>query len=131
MDREKKKRMARAAAVLLGLALLLALFVFVLHPPCLILKCTGFFCAGCGGQRMVFDLLRGDFSGAFRHNPFLFFALPLAGVYCVWEAARYIEKKPPLYKRKGILLIAVAVSVLAVLFTVLRNLPGFGFLGPG
>jgi len=131
MDREKKRRAARAAAVLLGLGLLLALFVFVLRPPCLILKCTGFFCAGCGGQRMVSDLLRGDFSGAFRHNPFLFFVLPLTGAYCVWEAARYIGKKPPLYKRRGFLIAAAAVSVLAVLFTILRNLPGFAFLGPG
>lgn len=131
MDRERKKRAARAAAVLLGLGALLALLVFVLRPPCLILKCTGFFCAGCGGQRMVLDLLRGDLAGAFHHNPFLFFLLPLAGIYCVWEAARYIEKKPPLYKRKGFLILVAVVSVLAVIFMILRNLPGFGFLGPG
>lgn len=131
MDRSKKRRIAQAAAVLLGLGLLLAFLVFVLRPPCLILKLTGFFCPGCGGQRMILALLRGDFAGAFHYNPFLFFFLPLAGAYCVWEAARYIRKKPPLYNRRGFLAAAAVIAVLAVIFTVLRNLPGFGFLGPG
>lgn len=130
MDREKKGRVLRAAGFLAGLGLL-ALAVLFLKPPCVILSTTGLTCAGCGGQRMIFALLRGDLAGAFHHNPLLFFLLPLTAACCVWEALRYIEKKPPLHKSKGFLIVLSAVLVLTVLFTVLRNLPGFGFLGPG
>lgn len=130
MDKAKKKRLFRVGAVLLALfaALLLVLF---LHPPCLILQYTGFYCAGCGGQRMIFALLRGDLAGAFRHNPFLFCLLPLAAGYGVIEAARYIKEKRPLYKDRRFIWILLAVLAAALLFTVLRNLPGFACLGPG
>lgn len=130
MNGEQKKRLMRAAAVLLGAGLLAAFIVCVLRPPCPILKLTGFACAGCGGQRMLLDLFRGDFAGAFRHNPFLFCLLPAAAVYCLWGAARYVKEKPPLYKSRGFPAAAAVVAVLAVVFMVLRNLPGLAFLGP-
>lgn len=129
MDRETKKRLLQAAGVLLGLVLACVLLL-ALGPPCLILESTGYYCAGCGGQRMIAALLQGDLLGAFRHNPFLFFALPLAGAYAVWEAARYVRQKRPLFRSKRFAAVLIAVLVLALVFTVLRNLPGFGFLGP-
>ncbi len=130
MEKTRLYRADKALALLLGLGAGFILVVFVLKPPCLILKCTGFYCAGCGGQRMMWSALRGDFFGAFRQNPFLFVFLPLAACYALWEAVRYIKAKPPLYKTRAFLWAARVLLALAVLFTVLRNLPGFQWLAP-
>lgn len=130
MDKPKRCRAFRALALLLGLGAGFILVVFVLKPPCLILKCTGFYCAGCGGQRMLWAALRGDLSGAFRQNPFLFVFLPMAACYALWEAVRYVKAKPPLYKTRAFLWAALILLAAAVLYTVLRNLPGFQWLAP-
>lgn len=130
MKRETRTRALRAALALLALAAACCLVVFVLRPPCLILETTGYYCAGCGGQRMISALLQGDFSGAFRQNPFLFVFLPAAAVYLVAEAVRYVQEKIPLCRSKRFIPLLLAVLTLALLFTILRNLPGFGFLGP-
>lgn len=130
MKRDTAKRALRAALALLGLASAFLLVVFVLRPPCVILETTGYYCAGCGGQRMISALLEGDLLGAFRYNPFLFVFLPLAGLYAVTEAVRYVQNKRPLSRSRRFVPILIAVLFLALLFTVLRNLPGFGFLGP-
>ena len=124
------KRRAIKAAVL-ALALLLAGgAVLVLHPDCLILKYTGYFCAGCGTQHMVWALLRGDFSGALHENAFMLAFLPIAAVYVVVELARYIRGKKLLCQSKGFLPAACLTLACAAVFTVLRNLPGFQFLAP-
>ncbi len=130
MDKEKKLRLVRAAAALLLLGAACLFLVLVLRPPCVILQATGFYCPGCGGQRMLSALLRGDLPQAFRRNPFLFCILPLAAAYAVAEAVRYTQKKRPLYQSKRFPAVLIVILVLALVFAVLRNLPGFEFLGP-
>ncbi len=130
MEKERKLRALKAAALLLALGAALCLVALVWKPACQILKTTGYYCAGCGGQRMLWALLRGDFLGALRHNPLLFFLLPLAAGYILTEAARYVQNKRPLYKSRRFVWILAAVLFLTLAFTVLRNLPGFGWLGP-
>lgn len=124
-----KKKLLRAAGVLIGLALG-AGGVYLLRPPCLILQHTGWYCAGCGTQRMVAAALRGDWAAAFRHNPFMFLLLPLTGAYALWEAWRYAHGESPLYKKKGAPYVLTAVLFLGAAFMVLRNLPGAALLGP-
>lgn len=126
MDR---KRALRAMGLLLGIGLLCCV-VYWLHVPCLILARTGFYCAGCGTQRMLDALLQGDVPGAFRQNPFMFCALPLGGAYLLWEAARYVRGRGPLYKKKWVQAAFVVVVALGAAFAVLRNLPGFERLAP-
>ncbi len=129
MKRETVRRTLRAAAVLLAL-FLLCLLLYALRPPCLILSSTGYYCAGCGTQRMIASLLQGDFPGAFRQNPLMFFLLPLAGIYAAAEAVRYVGKKRPLWKSRAFLPVLLVLLFLSLLFTVLRNLPAFSFLAP-
>ena len=124
-----KKRACQAAALLLAAALGLA-GLYALRPPCLILERTGFYCAGCGTQRMVAALLRGDIPTACAHYPVLFLALPLAAAYVLWEAHRYIHRKPPLCQIKTTWLSGLLLLAIALAFTVLRNIPGITFLGP-
>ena len=116
-----KKRAAKAGACLfLGAAGLGGLYL--LRPPCLILKMTGLRCAGCGTQRMISRLLRGDLLGAWGYNPYMFVVLPLAAFYALWEALRYVREKPPLRKTRPAQMVLLAVLLCGVGFMVLRNL---------
>lgn len=124
-----KRRVLRAAGLLIGLGAAF-LLLYRLGTPCLVTRLTGITCAGCGTQRMFSALLRGDMAGAFRQNPFMFILLPLAGCYLLWECGHYIRGKSPLYARRGFTWALAAVLALAAAFTLLRNLPGFTFLGP-
>lgn len=124
-----KKRLLQSAGLLLGV-IGGATMVYLLRPPCLILRHTGLYCAGCGTQRMVAAMLSGDMQGAFWQNPFMFAALPLAGGYLLGELWRYAAEKPPLYRGRWFRPALLGAGLLALAFTVLRNLPGFAFLGP-
>ena len=84
----------------------------------------------CPAGALVEELLQGNVGAAFRQNPYMFVLLPLAGAYLAGEAACYLRQRPPLWKRKGMqALLAVAVGA-GIVFTVLRNLPGFEALRP-
>lgn len=130
MNRETRRRALQASGLLLLLGACALFLTFVWRPPCLIYRTTGLYCPGCGGQRMIADLLRGDFAAAFRHNPLLFFLLPAAGLYAILEATAYTLGKPPLLKGRRFVPILGGVLLLSLLFAVLRNLPGFEWLGP-
>ena len=129
MAQGTKKRVLQVIAVFLGLGLL-ALFLLFWKPPCLILHFTGLYCPGCGGQRMVFSLLQGDFLTAFQKNPFLLCFLPILLLYSIIEAVRYVRGKSPLYKRKAVWLAGIVIAVISLVFMLLRNLPAFAFLTP-
>lgn len=124
-----KRRVLTAAGALLALCLG-AVAVLMLKPDCLILKYTGFYCAGCGTQHMALALLHGDFRDALGQNLFMLVFLPLTGVYIVAEAARYLLGRGPLYRSKAFVPVLCGVLVLAAVFTVLRNMPGFQWLAP-
>ena len=131
MGPERKRRLLRAGAVLGALALAgAALLVF--QPPCLVLTATGWYCAGCGGPAgWCSPCCGGMRAGAFGQNPYLFFALPLLGAYLLAEGVRYVWGKPPLYRRRWVVAALAAVLAAGLVFMVLRNLPGWEFLGPG
>ena len=83
--------MRRRALIALGIFLALgagAAGLLLLRPSCLILEYTGFYCAGCGTQRMVLALLRGDLKSAAGLNIFMLAALPAAGIYAAIEAVQ-------------------------------------------
>lgn len=129
MEREKKRRILQVALLGLGLCVAGAV-LFALRPPCLVLKTTGQYCGACGVTRMVEELLQGHVAKAFRENPYMFVVLPLAVVYLVGEGVCYIQGKRPLWKRKWMMLVLGAVLTAGVVFTLLRNLPGFEMLQP-
>jgi hypothetical protein len=51
------------------------------YPACPLHSLTGLDCPACGGLRAAHLLLHGQVRAAFRLNPFLFFALPVAGLF--------------------------------------------------
>jgi hypothetical protein len=88
-----------------------------LFPPCMFKAVTGWNCPGCGGLRMTHDLLHGDLSAAVMDNVFLLVGLPLLAVWSLWRVRRGQRAFTP----AGV----TAVVVLAVVWTIVRNLPGF------
>lgn len=89
-------------------------FVF---PACPFKLLTGLNCPACGGLRMTHDLLHGDLAAAVVDNIFLLVGLPtlLAWVLVRWRTGRPIFTAP----------VIAVIAVLAITWTVMRNLPGF------
>lgn len=86
-------------------------------PACPFRLLTGWNCPACGGLRMTHDLLHGDLAAAAVDNLFLLAGLPalLAWVVLRWRTGRPIFSVPAI----------AVIAVLAVAWTVVRNMPGF------
>jgi Protein of unknown function (DUF2752) len=91
---------------------------------CPLYALTGLFCPGCGGMRGVNDLTNGHVAGAASSNLLLVLAVPLAALlfarwsYGAWTG-RDIRAVPVVPKP-----VTTALVLLAMAFTVARNLPG-------
>lgn len=86
-------------------------------PFCPFKLITGWNCPACGGLRMTHDVLHGDLSAAVVDNAFALVGLPLLALWWLWRAGR----GRPAFTPRSLALIGVA----AVVWTVVRNLPGF------
>ncbi|MBE9608422.1 DUF2752 domain-containing protein [Chitinilyticum piscinae] len=96
--------------------------------PCIFYELTGFYCPGCGATRAVYALLHLDPARALRKNAFLvLIGFPLLAVALV----NHFGPRRFLTLRMEGQIYAVFFS-LAILFTVLRNLPlaPFNLLAP-
>jgi hypothetical protein len=88
-----------------------------LYPHCPFKWLTGWNCPFCGGLRMTHDLLHGDLVAGINDNVFLLVGIPvLAG----WIVMRRRHGRPWLSMPA-----VLTVVVTAVVWTVMRNLPGF------
>jgi hypothetical protein len=98
------------------------------YPICLFHQLTGLNCPGCGGTRSAYALLHGKLALALRDNALFVVMLAAAVLRGIWIAARTIRRQPVgTFVPVGVLWAALA---LAVVFTVMRNLPAFAFLSP-
>ena len=85
---------------------------------------TGTYCPGCGGLRAVNDLTRGDLAAAASSNLFFVGALPLLLLgWGRWLTDRWrgVERR---VSSRTALRYAAVLGAVALVFTVLRNLPG-------
>lgn len=97
------------------------------YPTCPFLWLTGWACPGCGTLRASHELTEGNVVGALAYNPLT--VLTVVGLGVVW--VRWVRRlwlgrartlAPPWMAR--------GLVVLIIAFWILRNLPGFEFLGP-
>ncbi|MCQ4212156.1 DUF2752 domain-containing protein [Streptomyces longispororuber] len=88
-------------------------------PRCPFRLVTGQLCPACGGTRMVYDLMHGQFTAAWHDNRLLLltapFALALLGRWA-YEGVRGRRWQPAFPPRAQ-----AAILVVAVVWTVLRN----------
>lgn len=121
---------ARRAWLALGLVAAVAgvavLFAFNpaesrFYPLCYLHLTTGLLCPGCGGLRAMHQLLHGHLAEAFRFNPLLVLALPVAVGLAARAALRRWRGQPAAsHIHPAWLWIGVAA---VSLFGILRNLP--------
>jgi hypothetical protein len=98
------------------------------YPVCEFHELTGLNCPGCGGTRAAYDLLHGHVLRALHDNALLVMSLAALAGRGAWFAAHIARNRPvPVFlPPKGLW----AFLVIAIVFTVLRNLPAFSFLSP-
>jgi len=90
----------------------------------------GFWCPGCGGLRAVNDLTNFRFADAASSNLLFVIALPLILFLLVrWVTDQWRGTTRAAHPHTTQLLATGVIASLAV-FTVLRNLPTFGWLAP-
>ena len=120
----KKIRFTKKELLTLGLLLALAAFVcmvLLIAPPgsprakwlpkCMVYQNTGLYCPGCGCTRALSALLHGDLKASLHNNLLLIPASLTAAILIV---------KPGITLRRPV---AIAIVVIIVAFTVLRNIP--------
>jgi hypothetical protein len=98
------------------------------YPVCEFHELTGLNCPGCGGTRAVYQLLHGHILQALQDNALVIFSLAALGGRSAWPVARKIRNQPvtPFLPPK----VLWTFLVIAIVFTVLRNLPAFSWLSP-
>lgn len=127
------KRLAALAGVFLGLVAVLMLARGIVEwrlpwPPCGWKTLTGWPCPLCGGTRALACWAAGDWSQAFRWNPFVA-ALPiLVAAACVWRSVAgpgAAGATPPLVDRRGPRgwMLALAAIVVLNWIYLFRTLP--------
>ncbi|BBX02146.1 hypothetical protein BST36_14365 [Mycolicibacterium moriokaense] len=85
--------------------------------PCPFYAITGLYCPGCGGMRMVHDVLHGDLAAAVVDNVVALVGLPLL---LAWYLVRRRSGKPWMTPVAAVVILGIALT-----WTVVRNLPGF------
>ncbi|NBQ43016.1 MAG: DUF2752 domain-containing protein [Mycobacteriaceae bacterium] len=88
-----------------------------LYPPCPFRMLTGWYCPACGGLRMTHDLLHGHVAAAATDNIVALIGLPLL---LIWAMSRIGSGRKVITPA-----VLIVIAVIAVVWTVLRNLPGF------
>ncbi|TMU97644.1 DUF2752 domain-containing protein [Streptomyces sp. DASNCL29] len=93
------------------------------YPVCPLLRLTGMYCPGCGGLRGAHALAHGDLAAALRDNAL---AVGCYAAFAVCWAVWCVRGRFPAPR----LWHAGALGVLALVFTIVRNLPFGGLLVP-
>lgn len=98
------------------------------YPVCYFHAATGLNCPGCGSLRAIHQLLHGHFVEAARLNLLLLLCLPYFGWRTIRFAVARLRGQPVAFAIQPVWL--WTILCVAVVFTVLRNLPGFVWLAP-
>jgi hypothetical protein len=122
--------------VVLGLAALgvgAVLFFFnpsayVFYPRCQFHALTGLYCPGCGGTRAVYQLLHGRVLLALKDNALFVLTLPVLAVWGARFTVRKLRNQQTAFQLRPKMV--WLFLVVALVFTVLRNLPAFSWLSP-
>jgi hypothetical protein len=98
------------------------------YPVCPLLRFTGLYCPGCGGLRCAWDLAHGEWRAALGSNALAVAGIALFAAFWILWSVRSAQDRPV-----GLTPRAAhwwLVGGLALVFTVLRNLPFGTVLAP-
>ena len=134
MNAERKHRwltLSKKGAIIIGIgvAYLLLAKWSGLGIPCPFYTFFHIYCPGCGVSRMLVSLLTLDFSAAMQYNLLAFCLLPLFAAAAARRAWIYIKTGKVTLDRVDLIGLTL-VTILALLFGILRNFEAFSFLAP-
>lgn len=123
--------LAMGAAMAAGACVVLFFFnpsKYHFYPVCTFNRWTGLYCPGCGATRALYALLHGDWLTAWHDNALLLLLMVAGGGRALWMGmekwrGRVVHGFFPPWT-------LWVVLVLAAVFWVVRNLPGFEWLAP-
>ena len=107
--------------------IVIILYYLKIPIPCLFHKITNLYCPGCGVTRMIDEIIHLNFKSAFSYNAYAFILFILSIVYLIISITIYIVFKRFIKIPKQV---AYVLIMLAIIFTILRNLPYFEFFAP-
>jgi hypothetical protein len=97
-------------------------------PTCIFHATTRLYCPGCGATRALYALLHGKFLLALKDNALFLATLAALAVWGVRFIFRKLKNRPATFDLSPKFL--WGFLAVAMVFAVLRNLPGFAFLAP-
>lgn len=124
-----KKRVLTTLVVAATFILSVIIFIYLLELfnfKCIFKSLFNIYCAGCGTTRMIKEILKLNIYGAFRYNPFMFILFIFFIFYFIYKIYIYIKKGSIKVNCK----LLIIISVLLIIYMVLRNIPVFEFLKP-
>jgi hypothetical protein len=98
------------------------------YPICLFHSLTGLSCPGCGATRAAYQLLHGHLLRALHDNALFVLTLAVLAAQSAWLVMKKIRNQPVAFVVSPKMLLALLV--VALVFTGLRNLPAFAWLSP-
>jgi hypothetical protein len=98
------------------------------YPICVFHKLTGWNCPGCGGTRAAYQLLHGHPLRALRDNALFVLMLMALAVWGLRWLVQKMRHRPATFNVPAEAWWWFLAGALG--FTVLRNLPAFGWLSP-
>jgi hypothetical protein len=92
------------------------------YPQCPIFEYLHLECPGCGTTRALAALIHGRFVEALHFNALVILLLPVAAAYAIFCYYRFLQRRPQRWPQTPPIATYFA-CVVAVLFTIVRNLP--------
>lgn len=130
MPTRAKRMLLAGAGWLAAFAVLFIVYKFWgVGIPCPLHWATGLYCPGCGVMRALVSFVQLQFYQALRFNALLFVLLPLLLFFLIRDFIHAMRGTKPASARIEPVVVIV-VAVVAVAFTIARNLPWFAFLAP-
>lgn len=126
-DVQKKILITYIALICSGLAIYAFITLSHIDFFCPIYKATGLYCPGCGLTRSCVRLIHFDFYRSFRNHPGFFVG---AVTWIIISVFAFIGK-PKCFRNSKVTLTILYITLgLYILFSIIRNIPGFEFLQP-
>lgn len=113
--------------VVLPFLVLKTLFIFFQNSkgmlPCSIKDLTGLDCPGCGGQRAISAILKGDFKQAFYYNELIYIYLIVIIYLYIFYIEKYLVKDEQIANRLIVSnKFAFYFLLIIILFMIIRNI---------
>lgn len=126
------KKTWRDLFILIGIGLMYLVWIRFtgLAIPCPIRTITKLYCPGCGITRMFISISKLNFLKAFQQNALVFILLPY-GIFSYLRHHLYkrLYGRPYIYGKRHTVAYLI-ILIMAIIFTILRNLPYMAYLRP-